>query len=141
MRTPVMKHKPFWILAALTSAACSPEEQATRTDSVRGKALYEARCAQCHGATGAGAGPASAGLLRPAPSLRGLESGNDGIFPRDYVMTTIDGLSRHNQQVAAMPEFGAENLGPLIQIEEDGLSTPIPADLVALATYVETLQD
>ena len=56
-------------------------------------------------------------------------------------MTTIDGLSRHNQLTAAMPEFGAGDLGPIVQVEEDGLSTPIPADLIALANYLESIQD
>ena len=129
------------ILYVLATAACAPEEQSMRTDAVRGKAIYDARCAQCHGADGAGAGPASLGLGGPPPSLRNLASNNDGVFPREYVMATIDGLSRHNELTAAMPEFGAGYLGPVIQVEENGLSMPIPAELLALANYIESIQN
>ena len=56
-------------------------------------------------------------------------------------MSTIDGLSRHFQEDAAMPEFGAGDLGPLVQVGDDKFSTPIPADLIALANYLESIQD
>ena len=134
-------HKSIWVLILAAASACSPEGEVTRTDTLHGKALYDARCAQCHGVDGSGAGPASLGLGAPPPSLRRLSNGNGGVFPREYVMATIDGLSRHNQLTAAMPEFGAGDLGPIVQVEEDGLSTPIPAELIALANYLETIQD
>lgn len=141
MKTRVSQYKPAWVLVALAAAACAPEEQVFRTDTGRGKDLFDASCVQCHGANGEGSIAASIELSQAAPSLRVLAKNNGGVFPKDYVMTTIDGLSRHNQTVASMPEFGDEYLGPLIQVEEDGISTPIPADLLALANYLETIQD
>jgi mono/diheme cytochrome c family protein len=135
-----LNHKSIGLLLVITTAACSPDDELTRTDQIRGKAVFDESCVQCHGADGGGAGPASLGLGITPPSLRQLSADNDGVFPREYVMATIDGLSRHNQLTAAMPEFGAGNLGPLIQVEENGLSTPIPADLLALANYIETIQ-
>ncbi len=134
-------YKFIWLFAALTMVACTPDQQVARTDSERGKAVYATRCAQCHGAAGEGAGPASLGLGAPPPSLRLLTANNNNVFPRDYVMSTIDGLARHDHPTAAMPEFGDGNLGQLIQVEENGLSVPIPAELLALANYLETIQD
>lgn len=141
MMTRVSQFKPAWVLVALVAAGCAPEEQVFRTDTVRGKDLFDASCVQCHGANGEGSVAASIDVGLTAPSLRVLSQNNGGVFPSEYVMTTIDGLSRHNQKVASMPEFGEEYLGPLIQVEEDGVSTPIPADLLALANYLETIQD
>jgi hypothetical protein len=40
-----------------------------------------------------------------------------------------------------MPEFGADDLGPLVVVEvEDGIGTPIPADLIALSEYLRSVQ-
>lgn len=135
------QYKPAWLLIALVATACAPEDQVFRTDTVRGKDLFDASCVQCHGASGEGSIAASIELRSPAPSLRVLAKNNGGVFPTEYVMTTIDGLSRHNQKVVSMPEFGENYLGPLIQVEKDGVSTPVPADLLALANYLETIQD
>jgi hypothetical protein len=63
------------------------------------------------------------------------------MFPRDAVMSTIDGYGRAGGSHGAMPEFGAGDLGPLVQVEADGLSTPVPADLLALTNYLESIQD
>lgn len=122
-------------------AACTPEDQGTRTDILRGKQLYADNCAACHGVDGDGGGAESLGLGAPPPGLRGLSIANGGVFPRNFVLATIDGLERHNNPTAVMPEFGMGDLGEIIQVEENGLSTPIPADLLAIANYLETLQN
>jgi hypothetical protein len=70
-----------------------------------------------------------------------LAKNNERVFPRDYVMGVIDGFSRRSHPTTAMPEFGAGDLGPVIQVEEDGISTPIPSDLIALANYLESIQE
>jgi hypothetical protein len=40
-----------------------------------------------------------------------------------------------------MPEFGAGDMGTVVQLEENGLTMPIPANLLAIANYLETLQN
>lgn len=40
------------------------------SDDDRGKQLYDRHCVQCHGAKGAGDGPAAAALVHPVPDLR-----------------------------------------------------------------------
>jgi mono/diheme cytochrome c family protein len=120
---------------------CSLEALEPKTDAVHGQKLYNSQCSQCHGTDAKGAGPASMGLGSPPPELHLLTKNNDGVFPRDYVMGVIDGFSRQGHPTAAMPEFGAGDLGPVIQVEEDGISTPIPSDLIALANYLESIQE
>ena len=128
-----------FFLAGLSG--CAPEGFSTRTDTNYGNRLFSARCAACHGSDANGAGPASVELGMQPPSLRRLSISNNGVFPRDYVMSKIDGFKQNGHSGVIMPEFGRGDLGPLIQIEKDGLSTPTPANLVALANYIESLQE
>ena len=65
---------------------------------------------------------------------------NGGMFPRDRVMSTIDGLDRGAHFSTAMPEFGAGDLGDTVIVEDGGLGTPVPMQLLALTDYLESLQ-
>ena len=83
----------------------------------------------------------AANLIAPPPDLTRLSARNGGEFPRDYVMSVIDGYHRGARFSAAMPEFGAGDMGPLITVKgPDGQGTPVPRALLALADYLETLQ-
>jgi hypothetical protein len=56
-------------------------------------------------------------------------------------MSIIDGFNRGSHISAAMPEFGATDLGPTVVVENpDGTGTPVPATLLALADYLESIQ-
>ena len=125
----------FTGLALVALTGCGLEEP--RPDGAK---LFAAECAGCHGAEAMGNGPLAAGLPVPPPDLTGIAARNGGVFPRDYVMSIIDGLDRGAHFSAAMPEFGAGDMGPLVMTDEDGNPVPVPADLLALADYLETLQ-
>lgn len=108
---------------------------------VSGPQLYADNCAACHGANGTGNGPASAGLPVAPPDLTGLTARNNGVFPRDYVMSTIDGYTRDSHFAVGMPTFGDGDLGEVVIVEnQDGTGTPVPVDLLALADYLESIQ-
>lgn len=129
------------MIAALCVGGCTVEEQEEPDVSVaRGAQLFVDKCAACHGDDGRGAGSASLGLGGPPPDLTTLSAQNRGIFPRNFVMSVIDGFNRRNHPESVMPEFGNEDLGPQIQVEDGGVSTPIPSDLIALASYIESIQ-
>ena len=124
-------------LAALTVAAgCTPETQ------VSGRALYGDYCAGCHGSGGIGDGPAAKGLGKTPADLTMLAARNGGVFPRVHVMSVIDGYTRRGDRSSVMPELGlALQEGPLVMVDTgDGVMTPTPANLVALANYLEKLQ-
>lgn len=121
-------------------SSCGLEEQSLDVSASRGASLFLENCAACHGEGALGDGPASSTLNTPPPDLTTLQQENDGVFPRDYVMGVIDGYDRRNHPTAAMPEFGEGNLGPVILVEEDGVATPTPAHLLALAAYIESIQ-
>lgn len=106
-----------------------------------GAALFADYCAACHGADGRGNGSAAAGLS-PAPAdLTQIAARNGGTFPEARVMSTIDGY-RQGGNGRAMPEFGAALADePMVLWEDqDGAMIPTPEALVALAAYLESIQ-
>lgn len=123
-------------LLALTPfiAACEPVER-----EKSGRDLYLDDCAACHGPQGKGDGPLVASLDAPVPDLTTIAARYGG-FPRDQVMSTIDGLDRGTHFSGAMPEFGAGDMGDTIIVERDGLGTPIPTGLLAITDYLESIQ-
>ncbi len=123
-----------YLVAALGLAGCVDVAEPD------GQRLFIDNCAACHGADGKGDGPMSRNLIQMAPDLTTLSARNGGVFPTDYVMSTIDGLNRDPHFSGAMPEFGAGGMGDTIIVERDGLGTPVPADLLMLTEYLESLQ-
>lgn len=121
------------ILLTLGLAACVEEP-------VDGRTAYLENCASCHGNGGTGNGPASRGLAVAPPDLTMISARNGGVFPRDRVMSTIDGLDRGTHFSAAMPEFGAGDLGETVIVENDGLGTPVPMKLLVLTDYLQSIQ-
>lgn len=124
--------------AALALSALAGCVEPPETD---GRLLFMDNCAACHGADAMGTGELGADLIRTPPDLTVLARRNGGTFPRDYVMSTIDGYARGSHFSAAMPEFGAGDLGPAVIVEDaEGNGIPVPVGLLALADYLESVQ-
>lgn len=117
-------------------AGCMPPE-------VSGRADYQTFCAGCHGAEGRGDGPVADDLARRPADLTTIAARNGGVFPFVSVMSTIDGYTRRDQHGSAMPEMGPLiEEGDLVLVDTGGgVMTPTPARLVALAAYLETIQE
>ncbi|WP_255449617.1 c-type cytochrome [Shimia ponticola] len=127
--------KQFYASMCFTAlvAACSMTTE-TGLDADRGAQLYAQECAACHGADAKGG--------EIGPDLTGLSARNGGVFPRDFVMSTIDGYARGSGHANPMPIFGDGGMGPTVVVEtEDGQGTPVPAELLALTTFLETVQE
>lgn len=124
------------LAVAALLVACAPERQ------VSGRALYADYCASCHGDGGKGDGPAAAGLGKAPADLTTIAARNGGSFPMVKVMSTIDGYTRRGDRASVMPELGVVlQEGPLVMVDTgDGVVTPTPANLVALAEYLKGLQ-
>ena len=111
-------------------------------DTVSGRAIYQDYCATCHGDSGKGDGPAAAGLAKKPADLTGISARNGGQFPLVKVMSTIDGYTRREDRGSKMPEMGPFlQAGPVVMVDTgQGVSTPTPERLVALAEYLRSLQ-
>lgn len=123
----------IWIVAALGLAACVEEP-------VDGRSMFMENCASCHGADAMGDGPTARGLAVAPPDLTTITARNGGVFPTTQVMSTIDGLDRGAHFSAAMPEFGAGDLGDTVIVENEGLGTPVPMKLLVLTEYLQSIQ-
>ncbi|MBT8410610.1 MAG: cytochrome c [Octadecabacter sp.] len=128
------------LLAPLALAACVEQEEVD-TSMEAGAVLFAQDCAACHGDDGKGAGNFGTQLFTIPPDLTTLSAQAGGVFPRDYIMGVIDGFDRGDHFSGAMPEFGAGDLGPTVNVEVEGLGTPVPSKLLALAAYIESIQE
>ena len=122
------------VLAGLVLTACEEEEI---TD---GLTAYLENCASCHAADASGNGPLARELGVEAPDLTGISTRNGGVFPTNDVMSIIDGLNRDPHFSGAMPEFGAGDMGDTVIVEEDGIGTPVPIQLLVLTEYLQSIQ-
>lgn len=116
-------------------------EQELDVSAEAGAMLFAENCAACHGVDARGAGEFGVQLFNIPPDLTQLSANNGGVFPTDYVMGVIDGFHRDPRFSQAMPEFGAGDMGPTVIVEQDGLGTPVPARLLALTSWLETIQE
>jgi mono/diheme cytochrome c family protein len=106
----------------LTLAMCAqvppkPEDRLeTLIYSVKGRDLFQAHCAACHGEDGSGHGPLASVLKTKVPDLTALAKNNKGEFPSPFVRKIVVGedvLISHGSR--EMPIWG-----PIFhQIESD----------------------
>lgn len=129
----------LFVVPAGCQQVVTPNET-TRIDADHGAQVFSQECAVCHGEDARGGGVASLGLAVVPPDLTLFARNNGGVFPRDRVMSVIDGYYRQEHVFDPMPIFGERDMGPNVLVEEDGVATPVPANLLALANYLESVQ-
>ena len=135
-----MRKTGILMIAAMSLGACvqSVEPSADLPD---GKQLFAENCVACHGRKGQGDGVMAKHLFMPPADLTALSANNGGVFPRNYVVSTMDGYARGEHFSGAMPEFGDKLKGRSVIMQTGaGEGTPTPAPLVALADYIESIQ-
>ncbi|MDO5621130.1 MAG: cytochrome c [Paracoccus sp. (in: a-proteobacteria)] len=127
----------IWLGAAAAAsllAACTPEPQpSARNDFLQ-------YCASCHGDSGKGNGPAAA-AMNPQPSdLTRIAARHQGHFPKLQMFERVNGYTMGATD-SHMPAFGDLLDGPTISYDPgDGNPTPMPARMVALVEYLQTIQ-
>ena len=140
MRYPVS----IVLWATVSIAACTPSldepDLDDRVTATRGAQFFSENCAVCHGADARGSDVGHPSGIRP-PDLTRLSYRNGGTFPTIDAMATVYGPAYHESRGTYMPRFGMGDLGPMVVVEiEDGIGTPVPADLVALNAYLQSIQ-
>ena len=91
-------------------------------------------------APGLPVGIAAAGLTQKPADLTLLSRSNGGSFPTTRVMAQIWGYAGAKGQ-GVMPDFAPLMEGEMVPYDGgDGIMTPTPVRLVALAEYLKTLQ-
>ena len=126
-------------LAALTGlalAGCLPKGK----EAPDPKQDFADYCAAGHGTSGRGDGGGAKGLKKKPANLTVLSKTNHGAFPTTRVMAQIWGYAGAKAQ-GVMPDFAPLMAGEMVPYDGgDGIQTPTPVRLVALAEYLKTLQ-
>lgn len=124
------------VIVLMGLQACSP------TSSNTGRTIYADKCVACHGAKGKGDGELAALLeTRPADLTR-IAARRDGVWPMLEVMSIIDGYSTRYQPGSEMPIYDEFLEGNLVTFDTgNGVPQRTPAGLLAIAHYLETIQD
>lgn len=107
-------------------------------EAEKGTDLYSRYCASCHGVEGKGNGPVSKHLKIKPADLTLLSKKNNGVFPLEEVMTTIDGtraVRTHGD--SKMPVWG-EVFQKFDGAAKDPKQTQVKVKVIA--EYVSTLQ-
>ena len=134
-----MALKKLCVAVVVLTGACAPDME-DRTSVAQGARLFAANCAVCHGSDARGYQGPSEEIEAP-PDLTTLSIRNGGRFPDVAVLAQIFGMAPHDDSERMMPQFGNIDLGPTVIVEmEDGIGTPVQADLLALSEYLKSIQ-
>jgi mono/diheme cytochrome c family protein len=131
-----MSRTSTWLLIALL---CVANGGALAADTDSGKEMYRRYCASCHGVDGKGNGPVASQLKIKLSDLTTIKKRNNGVFPVDNVMATIDGrrvIKGHGD--GEMPVWGEVFSSEVDKKKYAELTTLLKAKLIA--EYVATLQ-
>jgi mono/diheme cytochrome c family protein len=99
----LMPLSAFGLFAAVSASA----EPASQFPTPAGPAIYQERCASCHGVNGKGDGPVAAALKVSPPDLTTIARRAGGAFPAGQVAQVITyggNMSAHGSQ--SMPVWG-----------------------------------
>ena len=128
------------IAAILAAAACTPQESPSVSRDT-GRAIFAENCASCHGPAARGDGPLAAGLNTPPADLTRIASRRNGVWPSLEVMSIVDGYTRRTNPRDGMPVISGLTKGPLVDFDTgNGITKQVPARLVAVVTYLESVQ-
>ena len=107
-----------------------------------GKTLYLQHCVSCHGVDGKGDGPVAARLSTPPADLTRIAARRDGVWPAFEVMTILSGYSRNILPREDMPIIVDLLDNEMSEFDRgNGETILMPTKLIAIASYLETLQD
>lgn len=110
------------IAAILFAANASVQAQ----DLDNGRTEFMSKCAECHGADGKGAGPATSKLKRKPADLTALARNNNGVFSAAAIAAIVDGRGAVSHRRLEMPVWGCRQ-GPLPGRQRKGYQ-PKPID-------------
>jgi len=134
-----MKTKVKLIATALFLILGEVRSLSWAAEADQGRVYFLRYCGSCHGVEGKGNGTVSRSLTVKPADLTQLKKKNNGVFPLDKVMATINGKTRveaHGE--SKMPVWGEifeKEAG--VQNDAAGASS---AKIKALAEYIEKIQ-
>ena len=128
--------KRFLVLVSLLAVGSPLHAQSA------GERLFMENCVACHGVTGRGDGPNAHRLNTPPADLTRIAARRDGVWPMLEVMSILDGYLKFTNPREEMPVFEGFLDNEMVEFDTgNGVTTMVPAKLVEVASYLETIQD
>ncbi len=128
-------------IATLACALAGVGAASAEVSVSAGEQLFGHYCAVCHGHDAKGNGSAAETLDTKPADLTGIAVRRNGVWPMLEVMSIIDGYTRQFDARADMPVIPEITGGEMIDFDTgNGVLTPVPARLLAIVDYLETLQ-
>ena len=107
---------------------------------VTGEHEYSVACAGCHGESAMGDGPLAGLLNISTPSLLGLSRANEGIFPFEAVLTTIDGRDEVRAHGSKMPIWGERFQASATSQRGETTDMIARGRILSLVYYLQSIQ-
>lgn len=125
----------------LSAILCLSLQACTSLMPNSGRSVYLDKCAACHGVAGKGNGYLAASLESAPPDLTQIAARRDGVWPALEIMGIVDGYSKRYFPYSDMPIYDEFLEGNLVTFDTgNGIQTQIPAGLLAISNYLETIQ-
>lgn len=137
----------YWNTTAQFIAAliltCSPAfaQAAGDQEYVAGEQEYIVACAVCHGESAMGDGPFADLLNISTPSLLELTRANDGVFPFEAVLATIDGRDGVRAHGSSMPIWGERFQASAASQRGETAEMVARGRILALVYYLRSIQE
>lgn len=108
---------------------------------VAGEHEFTVACAGCHGESAMGDGPLADLLNIATPGLLGLSQANDGEFPFEAVLTTIDGRDGIRAHGSTMPIWGERFHASATSQRGETADMVARGRILSLVYYLQSIQE
>lgn len=132
------KHFPVAIIAGLSFAIGGAVGPACA--ETIGEREYNIACAGCHGASAKGDGPLAQLLKISTPSLLDITQANDGSFPFEAVLNTIDGRDGMRAHGSTMPIWGDRFQASAASQRGETAEMVARGRILSLVYYLQSIQ-
>ncbi|WP_037372364.1 c-type cytochrome [Salipiger mucosus] len=106
-----------------------------------GEEEYRVACAGCHGESAMGDGPLAGLLNISPPSLVGLSQANEGSFPFEAVLSTIDGRDGVRAHGSQMPVWGERFQASATSQRGETADMVARGRILSLVYYLQSIQE
>ena len=107
---------------------------------VAGEEEYNIACAGCHGESAMGDGPLAGLLSISTPNLTELSKANDGAFPFEAILTTIDGRDGIRAHGSTMPIWGERFQASATSQRGETADMVARGRILSLVYYLQSVQ-
>ncbi|WP_068112058.1 c-type cytochrome [Tropicimonas marinistellae] len=131
----------FVIIAGLCVSLAPTALMAQERAAELGQQEYLVACAGCHGESAMGDGPLADLLNISTPNLTELSQANDGSFPYEAILMTIDGRDGVRAHGSQMPIWGERFQSSAASQRGETAEMVARGRILSLVYYLQSIQN